>query len=376
MAPTALDTHKRAAAKQFRPTKWTNMKTWNINKTQYKVSDFISWQRSKSLVLSPSFQRRPVWKKSAKSYLLDTIVRGLPIPIIFLRERQTSLEQLEPRREVVDGQQRIRTIISFISPPLLLDFRQDRDEFQIVKTHNKDLAGRPFQDLPQDIRQTILDYQFSVHVLPSEADDREILQIFARMNATGVKLNDQELRNAEFYGEFKTSAYDQATKQLNRWREWKVFTEDNIARMDEVELVSELYGFMLNGITGKTQSAIDQLYKKYDEVFSERQEIEARFANVCETIHQHLGDRIKATVFRKKTLFYVLFAVVYDLSYGLTSNLAHKQARRVPGDAFTPILQKGEKLARGTAPKKILDATTRRTTHPGERKLLFGYLKR
>jgi hypothetical protein len=84
------------------------MKAWNINKTQYKVSDFISWQRSKSLVLSPSFQRRPVWKKSAKSYLMDTIVRGLPIPIIFLRERQTSLEQLEPRREVVDGQQRMR----------------------------------------------------------------------------------------------------------------------------------------------------------------------------------------------------------------------------------------------------------------------------
>ena len=351
------------------------MKAWNINKTQYKVSDFISWQRSKSLVLSPSFQRRPVWKKSAKSYLMDTIVRGLPIPIIFLRERQTSLEQLEPRREVVDGQQRIRTIISFISPPLLPDFRQERDEFQIVKTHNKDLAGKPFQDLPQDIRQTILDYQFSVHVLPSEADDREILQIFARMNATGVKLNDQELRNAEFYGEFKTSAYDQATKQLNRWRQWGVFTEDNIARMEEVELVSEIYGLMLHGIVGKSQKAIDNLYKAKDEAFPERLEIEARLVNAFELIEQHLGDHIKSTVFHKKTLFYVLFAVLYDLAYGLSSSLAHKSARKLAKDAFEGIAERGRKLARGTAAKEILDATTRRTTHPRERKLLFDYIK-
>jgi len=50
------------------------MKIWEISKTTYKVSDFISWQRSRTLVLSPSFQRRPVWQPSAKSYLLDTIV--------------------------------------------------------------------------------------------------------------------------------------------------------------------------------------------------------------------------------------------------------------------------------------------------------------
>ena len=68
------------------------MKNWETFKTTYKVSDFLSWQRSKTLELRPSFQRRPVWQPGAKSYLLDTIIRGLPIPIIFLREQKTDLK--------------------------------------------------------------------------------------------------------------------------------------------------------------------------------------------------------------------------------------------------------------------------------------------
>lgn len=64
------------------------MKTLDIAKTVYKVSDFLSWQKAGSLVLSPSFQRRPVWEAGAKSFLIDTVVRGLPMPIIFLREQK------------------------------------------------------------------------------------------------------------------------------------------------------------------------------------------------------------------------------------------------------------------------------------------------
>jgi hypothetical protein len=87
------------------------MQSREITKTLYKVSDFLSWQKGESLVLSPYFQRRPLWSAGAKSYLMDTIVRGLPVPIIFLREQKTDLTRMEPKRQVVDGQQRIRTVL-------------------------------------------------------------------------------------------------------------------------------------------------------------------------------------------------------------------------------------------------------------------------
>jgi len=135
------------------------MFTQNVTKTQYKVSDFLNWYKAGLLILSPKFQRRSVWRPGAKSYLLDTIVRGYPIPIIFLREKKTDLKTLEHKREVVDGQQRIRTMLSFIAPSSLGDkFEPARDAFQIKKVHNKQLAGRDFGQLPEEIRQSILDY--------------------------------------------------------------------------------------------------------------------------------------------------------------------------------------------------------------------------
>ena len=178
----------------------------NIQKTVFKVNDFLSWNRAGSLILSPAFQRRPVWPKGAKSFLIDTIVRGIPMPIIFLRER-TDLKTLEPQREVVDGQQRLRTVIAFIEPDKLPNFDEQRDSFTVDKVHNAELAGKRFRELSATTRQRILDYDFSVQVLPADTEDREVLQIFGRMNSTGFKLNEQELRNAEFFGAFKELMY-------------------------------------------------------------------------------------------------------------------------------------------------------------------------
>src|ERR1051326_3804601 len=142
------------------------MRVWEITKTQYKVSDFLLWHKAGNLVLSPSFQRRPVWKKGAKSYLVDTVVRGLPMPIILLGEQKTSLQTYEPKREVVDGQQRLRTVIAFLDGKSPKDYNFSRDDFVIQKNHNPDLADRPFAQLPASVRQQVLDYQFSVHILP------------------------------------------------------------------------------------------------------------------------------------------------------------------------------------------------------------------
>lgn len=128
----------------------TTMQTDQISKTHYKVSDFIAWAKTSTLILSPSFQRRSVWPAGAKSYLIDTIMRGFPIPIIFLRERKTNLDTLEAKREVVDGQQRIRAILTFIQPSLLKGFDPAKDAFTIKKAHNKDLADLPFNDPPRN----------------------------------------------------------------------------------------------------------------------------------------------------------------------------------------------------------------------------------
>lgn len=349
------------------------MKFLEISKTQYKVSDFISWQKSKTLLLSPKYQRRSVWDSSKKSFFVDTIIRGLPVPIIFLRERPTELSTYESVREVVDGQQRIRTLISFANPDILKDYRKERDYFTISKAHSKELAGLDFQSLPDEYKRKILDYQFSVHVLPSDVEDRELLAIFSRLNSTGVKLNYQELRNAQFFGELKTSVYQEAYTQLNRWLDWKIFNDTAISRMDEVELSSELYIYMLKGIRAKTARLIDSAYQEYNENFSDRDIIENQFRVTMDTIDEYFRKDIPVTAFRKKTLFYVLFCVIHTLLFCNKHDIKTRGTVKFNITAAKVILQLAESISDEKAARDVLEAAERRTTHLSSRNTIYHY---
>ena len=351
------------------------METIDITRTLYKVSDFLSWQRAGALELSPNFQRRPVWPPGAKGYLIDTIARGLPVPIVFVRER-TDLDSLEPKREIVDGQQRIRTIISYIDPSALRDYDENRDACQIKGSVNKELADKTFSQLPQEVKERVLNYQFSVHILPSNTDDRLVLQIFARMNATGVKLNGQELRNAQYFGPFKGSMYKLASEYLPQWRKWKVFTETNIARMLEVEATSDFATLILDSNFGLTQSGLNSVYKEYNEQFPHRLEFERRFRLTMESIDEVIGKDIAKTAFKNRMLFHSLFALFYDLMFGLGSSMKRSNPKKLPASLKERIQQLSVRFENGQLPKKIAAAVSGRTTHAATRQSIFQFVKK
>lgn len=349
----------------------------NIEKTVYKVTDFLSWQRNDSLVLSPSFQRRPVWPPEAKSLLLDTVVRGLPIPIIFLRER-TDLSKLEPKREIVDGQQRLRTLIAFIEPNLLKDYDPQIDAFVVKKHHNAEIAGKTFRQLDASIQKRILNYSFSVHILSSDTDDREVLMIFSRMNATGVKLNAQELRNAAYIGSFKNTAYNLAHGQLTRWRSWKVFSESEIARMIEVEETSDLIIIMLEGMHGRSQTTIEKYYKKYEPDFPFENEVDRRFNAVMDKIEETLGNNLRSMAFSRKGLFNTLFTFYYDLMFSLNSAMDKKQPNSMPPEVSTAVKNASDEITHG---RERLDETLLKvlrgaTANYGSRKMRLEFLQK
>ena len=270
-----------------------------------------------------------------------------------------------------------RTIISFIAPELLTDYKPASDDFIVNKTHNKDLAGKKFSELDDDTQDRILNYEFNVHILPSNVDDRDVIQIFRRMNSTNYTLKKQELLNAQFFGEFKTSQYTLAAEQLERWRGWKTFTEDEIARMQEVELTSELsISILEKSILGKSSAQIENYYKKKDENYEERDEIEKRIRDVMDFIYQNFSGNKNDFVFFKKTIFYTFFITCYDLLFGLaTSPKVPKIADKITQTLINDLKVKGDRIRVRTAPSFVLDATDRRTTNPKERKDLFNYLK-
>ena len=339
----------------------------------YKVIDFFNWQREGSLELSPSFQRRPVWNYSQKSLLIDSIVRGLPIPIIFLRELPPDLETLKSKRQVVDGQQRIRTVLSFIDPKSLGKNLTGRDIFQVRKIHNEIISKKDFSDLSPEIKNQILYYEFAVNILPSDTDDPMVLKIFSRMNSTGVKLNSQELRNANFSGDLKQTAFDLSMEQLEKWRNWEIFTENAIARMNEVDLTSDLIMLILKGITTKDKRSLDNLYCDYENDFIGKEIVQNRFRFVMESINNILGDKIKKLIFKNATLFYYLFALFYDLHFSLNSVVENKQPNPLPKKIEQKILILNN-FYLDQVPKDLQSEAPRRT-NVNVRIKLFNLLK-
>lgn len=336
-------------------------------KTVYTVSDFLSWQRNGSLELKPIFQRREVWSPKAKSLLIDSVVKGLPMPIIFLRKTQ-DLKNLTSKLEVVDGQQRLRTLFSYLDPSVLGDYDAQKDDFSVLAIHNPDIANKPFRKLPPETQSDILGYEISTHVLPPETADEIVLRIFARLNSTGAKLNHQELRNAQFFGTFKSVAYDLAIRNLQLWRQWGVFDDEDFARMVEVETTSDLLGCIMKGIQGKSQPKLDALYSEHDDDLVGSATLESRFQRVMDAIDESVGSQLATSRLRRQVLFYSLFTACYDHMYGLGSKYWQRRAPKpLPNDLAARFSRLDAKITGGKLPERVQDAMEKATADKGRR---------
>jgi len=298
-------------------------------RTSYTSLDFIGFKEQGALDITPKFQRRGVWKTSARSFLIETLVLGLPVPPIYLRVRQNDAKT-KTIREVVDGQQRISAILDFVN-----------GNYKLSNIVGEAYRNKAFADLAEMDKEAIRGYPFSCEILQG-VSDADVLKIFARVNLNSIRLNSQELRNGTYFGFFKQTCYSLALEHIEFWRKNKVATETGIARMKEVELTSELLIAMMAGMQDKKKS-IDSFYKKYDESFSGRQGLERRFRQTIDHIYEAIPS-LAGTEFHRPPLFYTLFLVIYHRRFGLLKTRVHtpraaitSQQSRSIGKAVTKL---------------------------------------
>lgn len=207
-------------------------------------------------------------------------------------------------REVIDGQQRIAAVVDYIS-----------GKYSLSNNLGASWAGKHFNELSEEQRDMIRQYTFVCEVF-SGIDDAEVLQVFSRLNTYSVPLNAQELRNGRYFGPFKQSAYALASEHLEFWRHHRIYTEQSIARMLEVELVSELMIVEIDGLQDKKKS-INTFYDRFDQEFRDRSRVEERFRATIDVISSHLHDILGNSEFRRTPLFYSLFGAVFHRLYGV-----------------------------------------------------------
>lgn len=300
----------------------------NFELRPYSINDFREWSERGELLLSPKFQRRLVWSDKAKSYLLDTILRGLPTPLVFVRQI-IDISTRKTAREVIDGQQRLRAILDFL-----------KDGFKVSKIHNEDYGGLYFSELPSNVQKDFLEYTINTNVVLSPQDE-EILGIFARLNTYTVTLNKQELWNAKYFGLFKQTAHSLAYEFYTFWRNSNILTEHQITRMGDVELASELSIAIIDGIQDK--KVIESYYKKYDDEFPNRDKIIRHFKKCIDTIGEIYGELLPSSHFNGIPLFYTLYCVIYDLLFGLKSS-SYKETMAISPSCYPKIRSALENL--------------------------------
>ncbi len=263
----------------------------------YSIADFLEWNANNLLDLSPKFQRRSVWTRAAKSFLIDTILRGKPMPKVLLTQDLVNKKNV---RTVVDGQQRIRTILEFVA-----------GSFTVLSTHNSEHGGKFFSDLDQDTQGAILQYEVGVDLLYN-VSLADMLDIFARINTYSVVLNTQEKLNAKYLGVFKTSAYELGFTYVGYLLEGGVLTEKGVSRMDEAQLASDLLVSLVGGI--QTVKNIEKYYRDYEK-------LEAIPSNMASSIRRYndamkfigaiyTASDLKNTNWSRPHWFYTLFNCV------------------------------------------------------------------
>lgn len=334
----------------------------------YSINDFREWDSRGELVLTPKFQRRSVWSDKARSYLLDTVLRGFPISKVFMRH-DVDPKTKKSIREIIDGQQRISAILNFIN-----------DGFKVSKIHNKNFGGNFFSELPLDMQRDILRYEISVDVLLGAADF-EVLDMFARLNTYTVQLNKQELRNAKWFGLFKKTAFSLGYEYVDFWQKNKVLTAHQIARMGEAELASELVIFLLDGI--KDRKKIDDYYKNYDSELKNRKKIMLSFRHTMDVMSELTDGYLKQSNFSSTHLFYTLFCVLTEVL-----NLKKLQPKDYP--KIMSVMQKIDGILNSDPDdisssdykfydafsSHVTDLKARRTRHNYMKKMIIGALSK
>lgn len=270
----------------------------------FSINDILSWEENGELTVSPKYQRNKVWNLNAKSYLIDTIIKGYPIPQIFIRQ-QIDIASRKTVREVIDGQQRITAMIEF-----------NEGLFKIQKSHNKDFGGLTYAELPDDAKESFLNYNISVEIIKLK-DDAKIYEMFARLNTNNMALNKQELRNAQYWGEFKVFVLRKTSDFKSVFIDKKIFKDKDLSRMADVDFMNSLVIHLIDGIITDSNSKTDSYYKKYDKEFAINEEIESKLNHIFYIIEDIFYNNLFNTkVFYRKNYFWTLFTVLNHQLFG------------------------------------------------------------
>lgn len=293
----------------------------SIPTNDLKIIELYNKIDSGLLITQPKYQRKLVWKKQHKYAFINTILLNFPFPEICIASSDIDVDRMVATEVVVDGQQRLTTIVDYIKGEG--DFL---DQKKIPK----------FSDLDPVDKKSFLNYKVSVRDL-KDIDEALIKEIFQRINSTEYSLNTVEKNNA-IYGDGEIALFskqlidDQYTatedetdivinpeikKKVNDFfKEKEIFTQNDLKRMYDFQYIMLLSSTILEGNYYSRSTKVDEYLEKFNASFPD-------YKIVLDSLTKSL-DIISKLKFSEKSYWYNkanLFSLIIELSKVKTSDL-------------------------------------------------------
>lgn len=283
--------------------------------TTQDISWFLDLHAKGQLDLDPPYQRRSVWTPKDRRFFLDTVLRDYPTGPIFLHK--TVSDTGTPKFHVVDGKQRLETIIMY-----------SKDELRAPSDYgDATIDNKKFSALPKGMKEAFWNYVLTVEMLPT-SDGTTVNQMFDRLNRNARKLTRQELRHARFDGAF--CRYIESEADHLFWANVGISTPARIRRMRDVEFVADIFLLVMHGIASGDADRLDQYFAEYDEEIPDFKEHTKKFEWTQKQLAA-IDDRypLASTRYANFADFYTLFGVVLDrYPKGLDAAAAGKALKR------------------------------------------------
>ena len=161
------------------------------------VEDLVDLRKADFMVPNPEYQRGEVWTRDQEKKLIDSVLRGYQLPIIYLHEiTKTIAGKTQERYEIIDGQQRTSALRNFFEGAFsLYNIDDENAKFPpFLKEYECPWGGKYFEGLPSDFKSKLLETKLPVAFIETH-DPNEVRDLFVRLQS-GRPLNAQEKRDS------------------------------------------------------------------------------------------------------------------------------------------------------------------------------------
>lgn len=235
---------------------------------------------------------------------------NIPIPEVYV---QVTVDPEDGTQlyAVVDGQQRLRTILQFIGIEREDDQEgEDNNNFALTSLPAQSpYKGMSFSDITGVPRTEFFQYDICVRMMHTD-ELREVEDVFKRLNKFTMPLKAQELRNATYHGAFAKLSEELADDDY--WAVNRIISPAAIRRMSDIEMMSDLLIGLLHGPQGGSAKIINSYYEnyeQYEEEFPDQNRVKRLFERTKSVITSMFHD-ISGSRWGNRADFYSLFVAV------------------------------------------------------------------